>query len=143
MAAFLGNRERATGEGPARPGLPEDNLSHLSPEDRQRVRAWVEDRLIHAIMPLRWQLQRLPAREQAASPALIAACDAVAHVLAPIDEARAAAGTKRALAPSAPRDPDRDTSDREPVGATCVENPLDGLPAGEGSSGPPDCLLPA
>ena len=122
--------------------LPDDDLSHLSPEDRQRVRAWAEDRLINAIMPLRWHLHRLSAREQAASPALSAARDAVTHVLAAIDEARAAAGTKPALGPCALRDPDSDTPDREPVAATCAENPPDGLQAGEGSSGIPiaSCL---
>jgi len=139
----IGNRTRADEEGLARPGLPDDDLSHLSPEDRQRVRAWAEDRLINAIMPLRWHLLRLSAREQAASPALIAARDAVTHVLAAIDEARAAAGTKRVLAPCPLRDSDSDTPDRECIGATCAENPSDGLPAGAASLGHPHCLLPA
>ena len=142
-AATNWKRERAAGAGLARPSLPDDDLSHLSPEDRQRVRAWAEDRLINAIMPLRWQLRRLSAREQATSPALIAARDAVSHVLAAIDEARAAAGTKRALVPCALPDPDSDTPDRELIGATCAENPPDGLPAGAGSSGHPHCLRPA
>jgi hypothetical protein len=124
-------------------GLPDDDLSHLSPEDRQRVRAWAEDRLINAITPLRWQLQRLSTLERTASPALIAARDAVMHVMAAIDEARAAAETKRALEPCAPRDPVSDVPDREIVAAKRAETPPAGSPAREGSSGNPDCRLPA
>ena len=142
-AATNWNRERRAGQGPAMTRLPDDDLSHLSPEDRQRVRAWAEDRLINAITPLRWQLQRLSALEQAASPALIAARHAVMHVMAAIDEARAAAGTERALEPYALRERVSDVLEREIVAAKRAENVSDAPPAGEGSSGNPVCLLPA
>ena len=112
-AATTWNLEGRAGHGPTMTGIPDDDLLHLSPEDRQRVRAWAEDRLINAIMPLRWHLQRMSALEKAASPALIAARHAVLRVMAAVEEARAAAGTDRTLEPYALRDRDSDLLDRE------------------------------
>jgi hypothetical protein len=39
------------------PGLPDCDLSRLSPEDLARVRHWAEDRILNAITPLSFRLQ--------------------------------------------------------------------------------------
>ncbi len=72
-------------------GLPDDDLSRLSPEDRQRVQAWVEDRLINAIAPLYWQLEREARPGASPSRTLAAAHHAVIRVMATVEEARAIA----------------------------------------------------
>ncbi len=72
----------------------DDDLSRLSLEDRRRVLAWAEDRLINAIAPLHWQLQRNSALDLATSPAFAAAYHAVLRVMAAVEEARSVAHTE-------------------------------------------------
>ncbi len=79
-------------QAPAVPACaPDDDLSCLSFVDRQRVRAWAEDRLINAILPLQWHLERKSRGKTAANPTVAAAHHAVTRVMAAVEEARGAA----------------------------------------------------
>ncbi len=108
MADFLSNlrmgetdRTTTVERRPAQPvpcGAPDDDLSRLSFVDRQRVRAWAEDRLINAILPLQWHLERKSRRKPAAGPTVAAAYHAVTRVMAAVEEARGAAWEELASA---------------------------------------------
>lgn len=64
-------------QAPAVPVSPlAARLSRLSLVDRQRVRACAEDRLVNAIMPLHWHLERKHrSRTHHAVPLIIAAAE--------------------------------------------------------------------